>query len=56
VDDGIGAAETALDVIGEPEPAPADRMKELVGCGDNGGARHTGQEILQTGKGGRGIP
>lgn len=50
------AAKAALKVVGEPESGPADCVQVIVRYGDDGGARHTGQQALQSVKGGRGVP
>ncbi len=47
VDDVFRGAETKLDVIGEPESGPADRMEIVVRCREDNRARQAGEESLQ---------
>ena len=49
-------AETALEVIDEPDPAPAGRVEVVIRRADDDGPRCAGQQALQSGEGGGGIP
>ena len=49
-------AETALEVIDKPDPGPACRVEIVIRRADDDGPRRAGQQALQSGESGGGIP
>ena len=48
-------AQSTLQIVGKADPSSANRVKIVVGRGDNGSARHPRDEVLHSVESGNGI-